>query len=158
MESWFVAVRQSLRIFRRSPGLAAAVVATLALGIGANTALYSVVRAVLLEPPAYPERSHEVVFLAENSARGFTMGISHPSFHDWIDTMRFADQVAGYRNSKLNWTGRDEPVQARARFVSASYFELQGVEPSLGRFFNEAEDRHGGERVAVLSHMLWQNV
>ena len=157
MESWFVAVRQSLRIFRRSPGLAAGVVATLALGIGANTALYSVVRAVLLEPPAYPERSHEIVFLAETSARGSTMGISHLSYHDWIDTMRFAETVAGYRNSTLNWTGRDEPIQARARFASASYFELHGVEPILGRFYTEAEDRHGGERLAVLSHTMWQS-
>ena len=112
---------------------------------------------MLLEPPAYPERSHEIVFLAETSARGSTMGISHPSYHDWIDTMRFAETVAGYHNSTLNWTDRDEPIQARARFASASYFELHGVEPSLGRFYTEEEDRHGGERVAVLSHTLWQN-
>lgn len=127
--------RYALRSIRNNPGFTTAVVLTLALGIGANTAIFSVVHAVLLEPIAYPAKTPEdVVVLAESAPRGGRMGVSYPTFVDWLEQVQSFEVMAGFRGSSYNLTSRNEPLRARVLMTSASYFDIHGVQPLLGRF------------------------
>lgn len=151
-------LRFALRAIRTNPGFTAAVVLTLALGIGANTAIFSVVHAVLLEPIAYPaETPEDVVVLAETPPRGGRMGVSYPTFVDWLEQVQSFEVMAGYRRYSYNLTSRDEPLRARVLMTSASYFDIHGVQPLLGRFYTAEEDSGAGPPVAVMNHGMWQN-
>jgi putative ABC transport system permease protein len=147
----------ALRTIRNNPGFTAAVVVTLALGIGANTAIFSVVHAVLLQPIPYPAKNPgDVVVLAETPPQGGRMGVSYPTLVDWLEQVQSFEQMAGYRNYGYNLTGRNEPISARVLLTSASYFDIHGVQPLLGRFYTAAEDTAAASPVAVLNYGMWQ--
>ena len=144
----------SIRMFVRSPGFTLAAVAALALGIGANTAIFSIVNAVLLKPVPFPEPDRLVVFQQTSPEGAFSAG-SPAKFQFWREQTSVVQHVSAYRSNIVNLTGEGIPEQLRANQVSADYFRLFGASMLQGRGFTADEDRPGGELVAVLSHALW---
>jgi putative ABC transport system permease protein len=149
--------RFALRVMRKQPLFTAIAVATLALGIGANTAIFSVVHAVLLERISYPPTPDRVLFMNEANSRMSRMSVSYPGFKDWQRLNQSFQVMAGYRDMELNLVGTEQPMRLETRCVSFGYFELQGVSPLLGRFFLAEEDRPGAPNRLVLSYDLWVN-
>jgi hypothetical protein len=149
-------LRHALRMFRRSPGFAFAAIAALALGIGANTAIFSVVNTVLLKPLAYPDPDRIVQFL-NNGPQGSFPGASATKFNIWrVQTSAFQN-VAAFDNGAagVNVTGGSHPEQIHAMHVSAGYFKLFGAPLVLGRTFTAQEDLPRGGQTVVLSYGLW---
>ena len=145
------------RLMRRNPGFTAAAVATLALGIGANTALFSILNVLALEPLAYRD-PEKVVFVRGYSNRTQTAGFSLP-VPDFVEISRRAttlEQVTTYSYWSANLTGGATPERAQAYRVTANTFDMLGVLPVLGRGFLADEGHPGGHRVVILSHGLWQ--
>jgi predicted permease len=149
--------RYALRVLRKTPAFAATALAALALGIGANTAIFSVVNTVLLKPLAYPAAERIVLFFQTTPA-GPNYGASATKFNALRrQTSAFQDISAyEYRGAGLNLTGGAFPEQIRGIRVSAAYFRLLGAPLALGRTFTADEDRPNGPHVAVLSFGLWQ--
>lgn len=141
----------------KRPGFTAVVVLVLALAIGANSAFFSVVSAVLLRPVPWedPER---IVSVGETSlSRGEESGlVSAINFISWRNESQVFEQVAGWRFLYLNLTGRGEPERLQGLTVSPGYFSLLRVKAALGRTFSPGEDRPGHDKVAVLSDGLWR--
>lgn len=157
MKNLFADLLLSLRLLRKSPGFAATVIAVLALGVGANTAIFSVVDAVLLHPFPYPG-SDRITFIGSTPANGDgTMPVTYPDFLDWQKQAQRFEQLAYARNRGLTLTQVAEPANLGGAAVSASVWPLLGVAPQLGRTFTEAEDQPGAAPVCVLSHALWKN-
>jgi putative ABC transport system permease protein len=154
MRDLFKDGRHSLRMFWQSPGFTLAALAALALGIGANTAIFSIVNAVLLKPVPFPDAGRIVVFQTTSPEGAFEAG-SPAKFQHWREQASVAQDVAAYRSNILNYTGQGLPEQIRASQVSADYFRLFGATIHRGRTFTADEDRPAGERVAVLSHAWW---
>ena len=154
MADLFADVRHAVRAFLKSPGFTLAAVAALALGIGANTAIFSIVNAVLLKPIPYPDPDSMVVFQTTSPQGGFAAG-SPAKFNHWRAQTAIAQDVAAYRSNIVNLTGDGLPEQLRAEQVSAEFFRLFGVPVVQGRVFTAREDRPGGENVALMSHALW---
>jgi putative ABC transport system permease protein len=150
-------MRYSLRALRKTPAFAATALAALTLGIGANTAIFSVVNAVLLKPLSYPAAERIVLFFQTTPA-GPNYGASAAKFNVLRrQTAAFQDVSAyEYRGAGLNLTGGAYPEQIQGIRVSADYFRLLGAPFSLGRPFTADEDRPNGARVAILSYGLWQ--
>lgn len=148
-------LRDALRALRAAPIVTAAAVLSLALGIGANTAIFSIVNAVLLKPVPFPEPDRLVVFQTTSPQGAFNAG-SPAKFQHWREQASVVQDVAAYRSNVVNYTGGAFPEQLRADQVSADYFRLFGAPVQRGRTFSPEEDRPGGERVALLSHGLWQ--
>ena len=151
-------VRYALRGMLKQPGFTLAVILTLGLGIGANTAIFSIVHAVLLKPVPYPaEAPEEVLVIAEKTPTGGRMGVSYPTLRDWIDVVDFSTvgKMAAYIDRTASLRGREQPVRLPIRYASAGYFDLQGVRPLHGRFYTAEEDVAGGPNVVVLTHALW---
>jgi predicted permease len=146
--------RHSLRVLRSNPAFTLAALAALAVGIGANTAIFSIVNAVLLKPLPFPEPDRLVVFQTTSPEGSFRAG-SPAKFQHWREQESVVEDVAAYRSNVVNYTGGGLPEQLRASQVSAAYFRLFGALVERGRTFSPDEDRPGGERVAVLSHALW---
>jgi putative ABC transport system permease protein len=148
------AIRQMLK----HPGFTAAAVLTLALGIGANTALFSVVNGVLLRPLPFPEQERLVTLWESSPALGIEQqAVSPPTFADWREQSRaFAALAFGTGPFDFNLVTADGSEKARASYVSSSLFGVLRVEPHLGRAFVVEEDRKEGPPVAVISHRLWQ--
>ena len=141
----------------KRPGFTAAVVLVLASGIGANTALFSVVSAVLLRPVPWKDPERIVNVWETNLKRGEDNAlVSAVNFLDWRDQNRVFEHVAGWRFLYLNLTGRDEPVRVQGLTISPSYFPLLRVEAALGRTFLPGEEQPGHGKVVVLSYGLWQ--
>jgi len=153
MNSWLIDVRIALRLLRRRPGWTASVLATLALAIGANSALFSVLDAALLQPLPYPS-PERLVLITETSPSFEGMSVSYPDFLDWRNRTRSFDGMAVYRKPEVNLTGVGAPRRARSMEASATYFPTLGVRPLVGRTFDEEEDRPGGAPVAVLGEDL----
>lgn len=150
-------LRFAARSFRRSPGLAAAAVLALALGVGATAAIYTVFDAVLVEPLPYPEPGEIVMLIDANPEAGFPrFSSSPPNYADWRATAEsFAAMAALSRsNLALNAPG-SEPERVSGAGVSETFFAAMGVRPALGRAFTAEEDRPGGPAVAILGHDLW---
>jgi len=156
MHTFFQDIRYGFRMLVRNPGFTILVVLVLALGIGVNTAIFSVVNAVLLRPLPYKDPDSLVRVYQTESRRNFHRGsTSYPNFIDWRDQNHVFEQIAGYQAWSYNLTGGDRPERNRAMLVSAEFFPLLGIKPALGRTFFP-EDELGGERVVLLSHGLWQ--
>src|SRR5262245_55752316 len=151
METFLQDVKQSLRMFRQSPGFTAAAVAALTLGIGTNTAIFSVVNAVLLKPAPYPEEDRLVMFL-NTTPQGTGGGASPIKFQHWREQTSVVQDVFAFRNGVLNLTGGGLPEQIRSVQASADYFRLFGATPFRGRTFIPEEDLPDGGKVVVLSH------
>ena len=145
----------AVRLLRRSPGFAAIAVLTLALGIGANTALFSVVNGVLLNPLPYPH-SEQLVAVYANTP-GFEHGpVVYLNFLDWQrDTQTFSS-MALYRNQDYNVTGTAEAERLSGYMISAEFFSTLGVKPILGRTFRPDDDRLGAAPVVILGGGLWK--
>src|SRR5450432_749417 len=148
----------AFRVLRRSPGFTATVILALALGIGANTAIFTVVNTVLLRPLAYPEPDR-LVQLELSSAQGNGNVTSIPKYNNWrAQTQVFSDVAAyGVGGPGINLTGNGLPEQLKGIRVSASYFRVFGAPIAAGRPFSDEEDRPGGLKLAVLSNALWHN-
>ncbi len=148
-------VRYGLRQLRRNPGFTAVAVLTLALGIGANTAIFSVVNGVLLNPMPFPEPNQLVALHA--SKPNFEQGsISYPNFLDWQKQNHSFSAIAAYRSISLSLTGTGEPERINAEFITSDFFPLLGVKPLLGRTLAPGEDRIGGAPVVLISEGLWR--
>ena len=148
-------LRYGLRILAKAPGFTAVAVLTLALGIGANTAIFSVVNGVLFNPLPYPH-PEQLVTLSESKPNFATGSISLPNFLDWQRENHTFSGMAISRGYLLNLTGRGEPEQLRARFITSDLFSVLGVTPLLGRGFAPSEDRIGGSPIALISEGLWR--
>jgi predicted permease len=148
-------VGYGLRMLRKSPGFTAVAVLTLALGIGANTALFSVVNGVLLNPLPYPD-SGQVVTVA-SWFPGYGEGSSsYPGFLDWARLNHTFSSLAAYRQDSFNLTGEGGAERVSAMEISASFFPLLRVNPIVGRDFSFAEDQWGGPPAVILSGGFWR--
>ncbi|MGH9735636.1 MAG: ADOP family duplicated permease [Candidatus Acidiferrales bacterium] len=156
LETLLQDIRYGLRMLRKSPGFTAVAIITLALGICANTAIFSVVDAVLLRSLPYPDADRLVV-LSEELPRAGGLNVSLPDFLDWRAQNRSFDQMAAFAPNSFTLTGSGEPTSVRAGFVSWSFFPLLGVKPLMGRTFTESEDKPGATFVAVISYSLWRS-
>ena len=158
MHDWWLDVRFAVRGLARRPALTLAVVAALALGIGANTAIFSVVHGVLLEPLPYPEPDRLVLAIDANLEAGFPrFSTSPPDFVDWRDEATGFSHLAFFQRSSPALTGGDaDPERLTGAAVSGDFFPVLGLAPVLGRSLRAEDDRPGAAPVAVLSHALWQ--
>jgi predicted permease len=148
-------VRYGVRTLRKSPGFAVIAILTLAIGIGANTALFSVVNGVLLNPLPYPQPDRLVALYARaNEFNKFS--ISYPNFLDWSRQNHSFSSLAAFRGETFTMTGIGEPARLDANMVSATFFPLLGVNPIIGRNFEEKEDQLGAARAALISEGLWK--
>ncbi|MGH9789365.1 MAG: ABC transporter permease [Candidatus Acidiferrales bacterium] len=157
METLWQDLRYGARQLARSPGFTAVAVLTLALGIGANTAIFSVANAVLLQPLPYQEPDRLVRLWESNPGRNWPFfSASAPNFNDWVQQNRSFESLAATEGATFNLTGTGEPERLRGRRVTSNFFALLGVELELGRNFTPEEGRPASARVAILSHGLWQ--
>lgn len=149
--------RHSLRTIRRSPGFAAAAILTVALGVGANTAIFSVVNGTLLRSLPFRAAGQLVAISEESRAAHFTGGVWVNAMHflEWRKEVRSFQSLALLTGLTENLTGSGEPERLIGARVSANLFPMLGIEPQLGRGFREQEDRPGANHVVVLSHSLW---
>src|SRR3954469_16993872 len=154
MERFVQDLRYSLRTLRAQPAFTFAAVAALALGIGATTAVFSVVNAVLLRPFPYPDPDRIVMFM-NTSPNGSGPGASPAKFMHWSAQTDVVQDAAAYRNVTVNFTGGDMPEQLTSGNVSENFFRLWGAKTILGRTFSHDEDLPNGPKVAVLSNGWW---
>src|SRR5262245_11660403 len=143
----------AFRQLLKNPGFTAVAVLTLALGIGANTAIFSVINAVLLRPPPFKEPKR-LVFVSEKSKDMDDMSVAYPNFLDWQRQQGSFSGLAAFRVEEWNLTGTSQPERVVGLQVSAGFFPALGVQPLRGRVFTPDEDKVGGERVVVLSEGL----
>ena len=144
----------AFRQLLKNPGFTAVAVLTLALGIGANTAIFSVVNAVLLRPLPYPE-SERLVWLSERGPNFPTMSISYPNFSDWRAQQTVFEHIGVYNWGSYTLTGKGQPHRLTGVRISADGFAALRAQPAIGRLFDNDEDKPGAPSVAVLSHALW---
>ncbi len=148
-------VRFGLRVLFKHPGFTAVAVLTLALGIGANSAIFSVVNAVLLRPLPYTQPA-QLVRLYESLPGGGEGSVSVPNLNDWREQNDVFTAIAAYEYSDFSLQHQDQPERVIGARVSPNLFEVLGVAPQQGRALAEGEDRAGNHRVVVLGHALWQ--
>lgn len=154
LETTAADVRYAVRALLRSPAYATVAVITLAIGIGANAALFSVVNDVLLRP--LPYRAPDALVSLLSSARGSTMAVSVPDFMDWrAQSTAFAGLTASYTSETI-LTGSGEPVKLSQSRVSANFFDVVGVRPIIGRGFTADEENAAAPRVALVGERLWR--
>src|SRR4029077_18332082 len=154
METLLQDVKHTLRIFRQSPGFTASAVAALTLGIGTNTAIFSVVNSVLLKPAPFPDPDRVGLFMT-TSPQGSGQGASPAKFQHWREQSSAVQDVSAFRTGVVNLTGSEFPEQLQSAQVSADYFRLFGATPIRGRTFTPQEDLPHGDKVVVLSHGFW---
>jgi predicted permease len=146
-----------LRMLRKSPGFTAITVVTLALGIGANTAMFSVVDGVLLASLPYSQPDRLVVIWENNLHFKHTVWPSYPNFQDWQRSAASFQQMAALRWQDYDLTSPGTPEHALGENVSANFFTTLGVQLALGRNFSQQEDQRGGAPVVIVSNRLWKN-
>jgi len=157
VETLWQDVRFGARMLRKSPGFTVVAVLTLALGIGANTAMFSLADGILLRPLPYAEPERLVVFLQSYPSVGLTRwGISQFLFAQFREQTRSFERSAAHSSAGINLTGLDEPLRLQAAYVTAAFFEVLGVPPALGRAFRPEEDVPGKNIVCILSDRLWR--
>jgi len=152
-------IRFATRLLRRDPGFTTVAVLTLALGIGANTAVFSAVHAVLLRPLPFPEPDRLVEVMESRRNLGWDRtSATHANFWDIADESTSFTDIGAFQGASLTLTGTDRPRRLAARSVSPGFFRALGSEPTLGRFFVDGEEREDGDNhVAVLSASLWRS-
>jgi putative ABC transport system permease protein len=148
-------IRYGLRMLAKSPGFTFLVIFTLALGIGANTAIFGVVSAVILQPLPFPEANRIVNLRGVDTRTGEGRALSYPDFDDLRSQSHTLESAAGYNDAAFTLTGVGEPLHLDAEIVSASLFEVLRATPLRGRTFAAGEDK-AGTRVVLLSHRLWK--
>ena len=147
-------LRYGLRTLARNPGFTAVAVIALALGIGANTAIFSVVNGVLLQPLPYRDPDH-LMRLSETSPDFGTMSVACPNFVDWKDQSRSFTGLASFRWEDYDVTGGERPEHLSGKMVSADFFRVLGIHPVLGRDFDPRADRLGASPVVLIGGGLW---
>ena len=156
-ESVWRDVRYGVRVLRRSPGFTLAAVVTLALGIGANTAIFSVIYGVLLRPLPYREGDRLVVVRQQARLNNVnSLGFSPKEFFDYRDQNKTMESMVEHHSMNFVLYGREEPERVQTGVVSANFFDVLGVKPLLGRTFEPGDEVLGGPAVLVLSHKYWQ--
>jgi predicted permease len=150
-------VRYAFRTLRRSPGFTIVAVLTLALGIGANTAIFSVVNAAILQPLGYPQ-PQQLMFLTTRSSDGEQGSFSPAEYWELTDINQSFSVVGAFVTGEVNLSARDRPRRARRASVNAELLEALAVRPERGRSFRREETRAGGPALVILSHQLWQSV
>jgi putative ABC transport system permease protein len=149
--------RHVVRGLRRSPVFTVTVILTLALGIGANTAIFSVVDQLLLRPLPYPQGDQLLIVYESLPQSGSTRNVASPAnWMDWQRESRTLQTLAAWRTQQVTLTGAGDPIRLGAQLVSWEFFPLLGVQPLLGRTVGEADDRPNAPPVVVISHRLWQ--
>jgi len=147
-------IRYASRLLRRSPGFTVAVAATLALGIGLTTAVFSVVRAVLLKPLPYPA-AERLVWMGESTARAQGISVTWVNYQRWRESNRSFEDMAAFQYTDRTLTGRGEAVVTHGIMVTYPYFGLLSMRPLMGRYFGPEDDRTGAAPVVVLNHRFW---
>ncbi|MGC2464430.1 MAG: ABC transporter permease, partial [Candidatus Acidiferrum sp.] len=156
IESFWQDVRCGLRMLRKHTGFTLVAVLTLALGIGANTAIFSVIHAVLLNPLPYDHPERITLVRESNPSRGFPQfSVSPPNYMDWKKGATSFSEMASISRGQFSYTGGAEPERLIGARVGASFFSVLGAEPALGRTFLSEDDVVGKASVVVLSHGLW---
>jgi putative ABC transport system permease protein len=155
MQKMWQDLRYGARMLLKNPGITFVVILALALGIGANTAIFSVVDTVLLRPLPYPE-SDRLVSLNETSKAMDEISISYPNFTDWRNQNNVFEKIGVFNRGSYNLTGSGEAERIVTCQASADLFAALRVNPMLGRLYNNEEDKPGGSPVVVLSYGLWQ--
>ncbi len=149
-------IRFAFRMLRKSPGFSSIIILTLALGIGANTAIFSVVNAVLLRPMPYKDDSRLVTIWGADRARGWDLDlVSYSDYLDWKSQNTAFESMGAATDEMFTMTGAGEPVAVVGYQFSPDFFDTLGVPPLLGRTFARDEDEPGKDHVAVLSYGLW---
>ena len=162
VQSLLYDARHALRTFRKNLGFTTVVILTLAIGIGANTAIFSVVNGVLLTPLPYPESNRLMAFwgrfLPESGFDFRYFPVSPPEFFDYREQSRTVADVAGVRSATTTHTADGaDPIRIPAAGVTHNLFALLGTPPQFGRVFNQAEDIPNGPAVAILGHGIWES-
>jgi predicted permease len=147
-------LRFGVRMLAKSPGFTAVAILTLALGIGANTALFSVVNGVLLNPLPYPE-PEQLVTLHESKPNFEAGSVSFPNFRDWRKENTTFSMMGISRGYSFSLTGAGEPEQVRSEFISTDFLPMLGVKPVMGRLFEEGEDEFGASPIVLISAGFW---
>jgi predicted permease len=155
LETLWQDVRYGARVLRKSPGFTATAVLTLALGIGANTAIFTVVNSVLLRPLPYKDPSH-LYWVSDYLPRFHAAMVGSSDYLAWRERNAVFDDMAAYNYFSTNLTTDGEPERLSAVGVTASFFSMLGVEPAIGRAFVDAENRAGVTPVVILSYRFWQ--
>jgi predicted permease len=155
LESILQDVQYAARMLLKSLSFAAIAIFTLALGIGANTAIFSVVSGVLLNPLPY-RNANQIVSMFEEIPNFKNGSISYPNFLDWQRMNRSFSAMAAYRSTGCNLSGKGEPEHLDGEMISAGFFEILGVNPIMGRTFRKEEDRLGANPTAMISEALWK--
>ena len=148
-------LRYALRQLLKSPGFTVVAILTLALGIGANTAVFSVVDAVLLRSLPY-HNSERLIDIASTNPAGDRDGMSIPEFEDLRSQLRSLEDLTAFQSQSVNITGGERPDRIRGAFVAANFFEVFHLNPVLGRTLAKGEDQPGGPRIAVVNEKLWR--
>src|SRR5213080_1385646 len=157
METLVKDIRYGVRSLLARPGFTVLAVFTLALGIGACTAIFSVVDGVLLRPLPYPH-PEEIVQLREINSAGRQISFAEPNFRDVRARSRTLEAVAQYNGELTTVTGGSEPVRALTYAVSGDFFHVLSTQPMVGRTFLPNESKPGGAPVAVVSYGFWQRL
>ena len=149
-------IRYALRNIAKKPLFYSVVILTLALGIGANAAIFTVVNGVLLQPLPYPNPDRLMMVWTHNPRQGFDKDVgTYPNFEDWRRASQSFERMSGYFGTSVTLTGSGDPAQIRGARVTHEFFETMGVAPLQGRAFTSAHGQAGGERVVILAHGLW---
>ena len=152
-------VRYSIRLFLRTPGITAAALLTLALGIGANTAIFSIIDGVLLRPLPYPDADRLYLIQERSATDPNDFSRTNPgTFSDIKESVRAFESMAAYQAATVTLTGKGDPERLDGIASAGSILEVLGVQPQLGRVFTEADDRIGAPRTVVISDRLWQRL
>ena len=151
-------LRYGARVLLKRPGFTSVAVLTLALGIGANTAIFTVVHSVLVRPLPYKDADRLALVRESLPKLGWNMmSVSPAEFLDYQEGNEVFSEIAGFTDESLNLTGQGDPLRVQAARVSAGLFSLLGVQPAQGRGFLQEEDQVGNNNVIILSHGLWQS-
>jgi predicted permease len=155
MEALWSDVKFGVRVLLRSPGFTLVAILTVALGIGANTALFSLVNGVLLEPLRFPQ-ANQLVTLYQHKPQFEYGSISYPNFQDWQRDNQSFQSIAGFRDDDFSLTGLGEPQRIDGVMVSANFFPTLGVNPVIGRNFDPQQDVLGGKPEVMISAGMWK--
>ena len=155
METLFKDLRYGFRSLIKHPGFTAIVIVTLALGIGASTAIFSVVNSVVLRRLPYAE-ADRIVAIQELSADGKRVQVTAPNFYDWQHQSTVFEHLAAIKTTSANLTGADQAERIDISQTSANFFSVFGVQPTYGRLFVPEDEQAGHQPIAVLSYALWQ--
>ena len=157
MDSFLHDLKNGVRMLLKNSGFTIVAVLTLALGIGANTAVFSLVNSVILRPLPLPDSRQLMVLFVKDGDGAPGWGAAYPDFEDVRQQNRSFQGITAYAPQSVNLTGREEPTRIRGGFVSANFFNIINVQPSLGRAFQPGDDTPGAARVTVVTYGFWKN-